>query len=170
MNRRLIAGSHATPDRASESRNGGVLMRRVRQAGFTLIEMMIVVAIIAILAAIAFPSYIKNVTKTNRVAAEGCLSEYANYMERYYTTNLAYNQDTATPPNPIALPVLGCAAPQQTGSNYGYSLVAGALSASTFTVQAVPVAGSAQASRDTTCGTLSLDQAGNRLPTTAGCW
>ena len=58
------------------------------QQGFTLIELMIVVAIIAIIAAIAYPSYINSVVKTKRAAAEGCVSEYANYMERYYTTNL----------------------------------------------------------------------------------
>src|SRR5215469_15393153 len=61
-------------------------------AGFTLIELMIVVGIIAVLVAIAYPSYQQHIIKTNRTAAEGCLSEYSNYMERYYTTNLTYGQ------------------------------------------------------------------------------
>jgi type IV pilus assembly protein PilE len=146
------------------------------QAGFTLIEVMVVVVIIAILAAIAFPSYIKQVTKTNRVAAEGCLSEYANYMERYYTTNLRYDQVPASSgtaagtPNPIttspATLVLGCAATSQTGTNYTYTVPAS--SATAYTIQATPIG--AQLNRDTQCGSLSLNQAGTRSPTTAGCW
>ncbi|KLD65975.1 type IV pilin protein [Dyella japonica] len=146
------------------------------QAGFTLIELMVVVAIIAILAAIAWPSYIKQVTKTNRVAAEGCLSEYSNYMERYYTTNLRYDQVPASSgtaagtPNPIttspATLVLGCAAASQTGTNYAYTVPAS--SATSYTIQATPIG--AQLKRDTQCGALTLDQAGTRSPTTAGCW
>ena len=138
--------------------------RVCRNAGFTLMELMIVVAIIAILSAIAYPSYITYITKSHRVAAEGCLSEYANYMERYYTTNLTYS--TAT------LPTLDCAVPQQTGNNYSYDLPASALSASKYSVTATPAA--VQASRDANCGTLSLDQTGARSVTGPGgvsmCW
>ena len=146
----------------------------VRSAGFTLLELMIVVAIIAILAAVAVPSYTKHVVKTKRAAAQACLSEYANYMERYYTTNLRYNEDTSTPaaPNPLsgATPALtlDCASAQRTGADYQYRLTASSLKATSYSLTATPVG--AQATRDASCGTLSLDQAGTRGPATAGCW
>lgn len=144
----------------------------VRQKGFTLIEMMIVVAIIAILSAIAFPSYIKHVTKANRAAAEGCLSEIAGSLERFYTTNLRYDQDSAGVANPYTLP--GCASAQETGANYNYPTPTGtALTATQYLITAVPKG--AQLSRDTACGTLSLDQTGARgisgtTGTLATCW
>lgn len=139
--------------------------------GFTLIELMIVVAIIAILSALAYPSYITYITKSRRVSAEGCLSQYANYMERYYTTNLGYVKDTNSVAN--VLPTLDCGTPQQTGTYYRYDWPI-APTPATFTVEAVPLV--AQATRDKTCGTLTLDQAGARTANGApvvsgsGCW
>jgi prepilin-type N-terminal cleavage/methylation domain len=143
---------------------------RYRAKGFTLVELMIVVAVIAILAAIALPTYTSYITKTRRAAAKGCLSEYANYMERYYTTNMNYKQDSGGTTN--TLPALDCASTQQTGTNYSYDFPSGALSASSYTVEAIPA--SAQSARDTLCGRLSLTQAGTRNITGTGtvdqCW
>jgi len=151
-------------------RNNRPIQRRI--TGFTLIELMIVVAIIAIIAAIAYPSYINSVVKTKRAAAEGCLSEYANYMERYYTTNLRYDTSSATPTVANALPALDCASTANTGANYTYSFATGLPTQSAYTIQAVPTG--AQASRDTKCGTLTLNQAGTRTEsgtgTLADCW
>lgn len=157
----ITRGSHAA---------GGQGGRR-RSAGFTLMELMITVVIIAILAAIAWPIYTKYITKTRRVAAEGCMSEYANYMERYYTTNLRYNQDSAGTPNTIALANLSCAGNSQTGPFYTYDLPAASLSVSTYAVTAAPKG--MQATNDTKCGTLKLDQTGARTAdgTDSGaCW
>lgn len=145
-----------------------------QQHGFTLIELMVVVAIIAILAAIAVPSYMSYVTRTNRSAGEACLSQYASYMERYYTTNLRYDQDSAGTANPAtgAAPtlVLDCAGASQTGNSYGYST--SNVTATTYTLTATPKG--AQLARDAQCATLTLDQTGTRTKsgtgTLAQCW
>ena len=63
---------------------------RVSVSGFTLIELMIVVAVIAILAAIAYPSYNGFVLKTRRGASASCVLQGAQFMERFYTTKLTY--------------------------------------------------------------------------------
>lgn len=150
----------------------GVAVRCKRASGFTLIELVIVMLIIGILASIAYPSYISYITRSNRTAAEACLSNYANYMERYYTTNLSYAQDTSgNAMNTAALQALGfnCATTQNTGQYYQYQFPA-APTSSTYTLDAVPQG--IQATRDTECATLSLDQAGTRLSSTGSnaCW
>lgn len=139
-----------------------------RSRGFTLLELMIVVVIVAILAAIAYPSYTSYITSTRRSAAEACLAEYSNYMERYYTTNMSYATPGAATstgigsPTQITLPTLDCATATQTGSYYSYQFPASSASVSTttYTIQAVPQG--VQASRDEKCGTLSLDNTGSR--------
>ncbi|WP_375122151.1 type IV pilin protein [Variovorax sp. WS11] len=60
---------------------------RRRQRGFTLIEVMIVVAIVAILSAIAYPSYLESVRKSKRAEARAQLMEAAQYMQRFYSQN-----------------------------------------------------------------------------------
>ena len=134
--------------------------------GFSLIELMIVVAIVAILAAIAFPSYTNYIVKTRRVAATACLSEYANYMERYYTTNLRYDQDTSATPVKNSLPALDCASTNRTGNFYKYDF--GTPTVSKYTLTATPK------STEARCGTLTLNQSGTRTSsgtdTLAQCW
>ncbi len=78
---------------------------RLSARGFTLIELMIVVAVIAILAAIAYPSYQDSVRKSRRADAKAALLDLAQFMERNYTTANRYDQNSAgTAINTAALP------------------------------------------------------------------
>lgn len=138
------------------------------QAGFTLMELVITITIVSIFATIAYPSYVNSITKTKRKVAEACLSNFATYMERFYTSNLRYDQDSTGAA--IALPALDCASTQNSGKDYQFSL--SAKTRSTYTLQAVPQ--SFQSTRDAGCGTLTLDQTGTRgVSGTSGaslCW
>lgn len=112
------------------------LRRKQFQAGFTLIELMITLVIIAIITAIAYPSYVNNVIRSRRADARALLSENAQFMERFFTENNRYDQDLAG----IA-PVLPLTRSPRTatGTAVMYNIAILAITPTTFTVQAVPV-------------------------------
>jgi prepilin-type N-terminal cleavage/methylation domain-containing protein len=139
----------------------------IARGGFTLVEAMIVVAIISILAAVAYPSYAQHVARGKRADAKAALLEMAQWMERQYTVNSNYNaQSDGTAITATQLPVKQ--SPRSGAAAYNISFAAGQPTASTFVLRAVP-AGSMSGDA---CGTLTLDNTGARgsAGTTANCW
>jgi type IV pilus assembly protein PilE len=69
--------------------------RFTRERGFTLIELMIVVAIIAVLAAVAYPSYLEQINKGKRAEAKSIVLQGTQWLERFYAENFRYDKNTA---------------------------------------------------------------------------
>ncbi|MBN8240556.1 prepilin-type N-terminal cleavage/methylation domain-containing protein [Marinobacter hydrocarbonoclasticus] len=128
-------------------------------AGFTLIELMIAVAIIAIIAAIALPLYQNQVEQTRRTTAQADLLELAQWMERRYSNGFDYRDGGNNPVLPFTQ------SPQTGTAFYNISFSVNA-TRDTYTLQAVPTG--AQANDD--CGTLTLNDEGVRGAAQAGCW
>lgn len=121
--------------------------REPRQYGFTLIELMIVVAVVAILAAIAYPSYQEQMRKSRRAQAQADLIEYAQAAERYHTVNNTYaDWDVPNESSP------------RTGAEH-YEISVDDLTSSTFTLIATPTS---TAQVDDRCGVLTTDHAGRK--------
>lgn len=133
--------------------------------GFTLIELMVVVTVVGILAAIAIPSYQESIRKGRRGQAKADLVELAQMLERFRTVNGSYlNRKNGG--GQYDLPLTQS---PRTGTAY-YQLQAAVRTDSAFTLQAVPVEGGPQV--EDRCGTLSINQAGTKTATGGGeeCW
>ena len=133
----------------------------LKQSGFTLIEAMIVVGIVGILAAIAYPSYMSAVQKSNRAEATVGLSEVSQQLQRCFTSYSRFNDDT----NCTVYKLLATGDKKITTSNgkgyYDITLSnAPAVTAVTYTLIATPV--KAPQTKDKDCKSLSLDQAGKK--------
>lgn len=148
-----------------------------KRSGFTLIEVMIVVAIIGILAVVAYPSYQEYLAKGRRADAKGVLAEAAQYMERIYTERGAYNKKSdgtdQTTLSGIGFPAALLKGPKDGSAHYYDIQLDGALTAEGFTLAAVPTTGSAAAGDK--CGTFTLNNAGtkavkNASLSAAECW
>jgi type IV pilus assembly protein PilE len=139
-----------------------------RISGLTLIEIMVVVAIIGILASIALSMYQDNLLKSRRRTAQSCLAEQAQFMERYYTTNTV-NALTYTG---ATLPTSACV----TDLASYYSISVSIPTPQTYTLTATA---SGSQTGDTECTNLTLDQSATRgsfyylanaKTTSSGCW
>lgn len=126
----------------------------MKRKGFTLIELMVTVAVIGILAAIAYPSYTQYLIRGTRGAAESFMLDVSNKQEQYLLDARTYTAIA----NNAAFSTLGLSVPPEVSGFYNLSVTGASTTA--YTIQAVPIAGTRQASD----GTLTLDAAGNKLP------
>lgn len=127
--------------------------RLTRSSGFTLIELMVVVAVVAILAAIAIPSYQEQVRKSRRGQAQADLVELAQRAERFHTVNNTYVGFWTT------VPTTHRSSPRD-GGNAFYAIDMSDITANRFTLSATPIAGTGQA--NDRCGAMTIDQAGRK--------
>jgi type IV pilus assembly protein PilE len=122
-----------------------------RQFGFTLVELMITVAIIALLASIALPSYRNHVIRGKRSAAQAEMMDIANREQQFLLANRVYAAKAT-------LVASGYALPPAVSENYNWDVTIGAGAVPTFTITLTPTGGQASD------GALSLDHLGNKTP------
>ena len=119
-----------------------------RQGGFTLIELMMVVAIIGILAAIGYPSYLNSIIKSNRAAAQSHLMDMAQAQQKYFNDARAFG----------AKDDLNITEPDRVSASYDVTVTPVVGPPPTFTITATPKAGSRQVGD----GILLIDNSGTK--------
>ncbi|RCU45753.1 type IV pilin protein [Corallincola holothuriorum] len=130
-----------------------------RLAGFTLIELMIAVAVVGILAAIVYPSYTAQVAMNTRSEGQRELIRLSQLMEQYFLDHRSYTEDMTD---------LGMSVDPFETENGHYKIDAVPVSSIATDFRLVATAQGAQAARDSGCTTLTLDYLGSKGP--VDCW
>lgn len=143
----------------------------LKQKGITLIELMIVVAIVGLLSAIAYPAYDGYVKRSKRVVAEGDLYAFRNAMQRFFSENNTYVGSNGAAIGTDAAPISALFPSQSPidGGSAAYNLTVTVDTASSFTLTATAVG----AQDDDECGDLTLSSTNVRTASGGAvedCW
>jgi len=125
--------------------------------GFTLIEVVIVMSIVAILTAIALPNYTEYVLRSNRSTAQSFLTDAASRQAQFFLDRRTYATTVAA---------LNMAPPADLAARYTFAVVVNAGPPLTYLISATPT-GPQTHDR---CGVIAVDQAGNKTAGTTRCW
>ena len=126
-------------------------MQRGKELGFTLIELMVTVAIIGILAAVAYPSYTSYIIKGNRAAAKAQMLDIANRQQQFMLANRAYATKAV-------LTTSGYALPSEVSTKYSYTITVGTSAVPDYLITFTAIG--SQASD----GNLTLNSEGVKTP------
>ena len=126
-------------------------MKKIKQVGFTLIELMITVAIVGILAAVAYPSYTTHVIKSNRRAAQAQMLDIANRQQQFLLANRSYATTTE-------LTNSGYNLPTEVSTRYSYAITIGTSTVPAYTITFTAIGGQVGD------GALTFDSSGVKLP------
>lgn len=134
--------------------------------GFTLMEVIVVMVVLGILAAIAIPNYSEYIRRGHRAAAQEYLLSLASRQVQFYLDRRAFAESDVCPPVAPATTCLNATRPAELANRYTVAVAAAAGPPATFTITATPT-GTQAGER---CGNLTIDQTGARGAAAPGCW